>query len=196
MKVIDRRNTESTESIGVKVIDNSQEAPSYQWLEATASNVPSNAFVAAEEFTSEIEGNRLLFLCRAEISGRKVPGKVVKGLCNIPSYKVEDGEIKEPEEKLARDYEILVSEREISWERPSSNSENVNGLPEGTLMSDDRFLTVICRTNYSQEVPDSKDQETGSGDHPGILEPSLGLCLFPWGGTVKSSSNYEILIAK
>ena len=158
----------------------------FEWVHVINGNIPSNAFVAGVEYSVELSGNQPLYVCRGEYSGKKIPGKIVAGKCNIPIYKVVDGNITNRDEMVLSRYEVLVPKASLAWIDHETVPLDGSGLPINAVFADGRYKSLICRSFY--------EQGGNSGYHPGLLDSDMNLCIFPWGGTAGYLRDYEVLV--
>ncbi|NMF84673.1 DM9 repeat-containing protein [Nodosilinea sp. P-1105] len=158
----------------------------FEWIRISDGIVPDEAFVAGLEYSRETNSNNPLHLCRGEYAGRKIPGKVISGKCNIPLYGIENGDIVNRQERILSRYEVLVPQSSLAWIDHESVPTDSNGLPLNAVFADARDKTLICRTFY--------EQSGNSGYHPGIVDQEMELCIFPWGGVAGYLRDYEVLV--
>jgi Protein of unknown function (DUF3421) len=158
----------------------------FEWVHITSGNLPDDAFVAGTEYSVELGGDQPLYVCRGDYSGKKIPGKIVTGKCNIPTYKAIDGNITDRGEMVLSRYEVLVPKTSLAWIDHEIVPLDESGLPINAVFADGRAESLICRSFY--------EQGGNSGYHPGILDSDMDLCIFPWGGTAGYLRDYEVLV--
>jgi hypothetical protein len=158
----------------------------FEWVHTVEGSMPGDALVAGLEYSVELQGNQPLYLCRGDHAGRKIPGKVVTGKCNIPTYEIVDGNVKNRNEQLLSRYEVLIPKASLAWVDHEKVPVDDSGLPRNAVFADGRYKSLICRAFY--------EQDGNSGYHPGILDFDTDLCIFPWGGTAGYLRDYEVLV--
>lgn len=158
----------------------------FEWVHTVEGSMPGDAFVAGLEYSVELKGNQPLYLCRGDYGGKKTPGKVVTGKCNIPTYEIVDGNVTSRNEILLSRYEVLIPKTSLAWVDHERIPVDESGLPRNAVFADGRYKSLICRAFY--------EQDGNSGYHPGILDIDTDLCIFSWGGTAGYLRDYEVLV--
>lgn len=134
-----------------------------QWVNISAGQpLPPNAVIGGEEHGGP------LFVCRAQIRGNVVPGKVVGTKCNIAWF---------GREVILPQYQVLTSSFRPHW-----ISAGRGYLPPNAMIGGhERNQTLyVCQTYYSH------------GMHPGKLIDQT--CHISWGGSEIVQSQYRVLV--
>ncbi|RWS10197.1 uncharacterized protein B4U79_06805 [Dinothrombium tinctorium] len=139
----------------------------WQWFPTSDGYLPENAVIGGEDINGEP-----LFVGRAIQAGDTIPGKVVPshGVCYV-SYG--------GREHAHREYQVLVSNRELKWKKAKEGKVKKRAIPAG--LCEDGELLFVGRAFHDNSLVIGK------------VHPSHGVLYFPFGGQEHHTSVYEIL---
>ncbi|CAG7815867.1 unnamed protein product [Allacma fusca] len=141
---------------------------------------PNNAVIAGHQDENQV-GTTLVYICRANHDGQKIPGTYLPDI-NQCAVTYQGSEIMFPDgfETLKED-----SPNAFNW-LESSHGQLVNGsVVAGFSSNFEPFF--ICRARIEDL------QKNAVVLYAGKLQPTTRVCSIPWAGSEKSIDKYEVL---
>lgn len=197
LKAKDKDGVTGTSFLRIKIIKvspssneidtNSKETRTpYNWLRANAIEpIPENALIVGFEYENSRREDPL-YLCRGSYQGKILPGKIISsGECFIPFYTLEDNQVKDRYSVPISDYEVLIPKGSSEWVLYDATKP-----PQSFLSVDENNESIVCRARYGAK------NSLGNyrvAYHPGVLDLTIGKCMFPWGDVVGYLGDYEVL---